>query len=131
MAFINKPKTPVPCFSREKDTLFTPRFSAGEQPGVPVRQAARDGIHQQAQDAAVPALLRPALPGPGDVQRDSDNLPGQEQDAPGLGRVLLRAAAADGEVRGGVSVLHFEMGFRSRCFGVVSCKVTLTRRKMG
>lgn len=81
----------IPYFSEplEIETLFTPWFSAGEQPGVSVRQAARDGVHQQAQDAAVPALLRPALPGPGDVQRDSDDVPGQEQDAPGLGRVLL------------------------------------------
>jgi hypothetical protein len=56
------------------------RVAAGDEPGVPVRQEVRGEVHQQAQDAALRALLRAALPGRGVVQRAAPGVQGPRRE---------------------------------------------------
>lgn len=65
---------------------------AGDEPGVPVREEGRGELHQQAQDAALRALLRAALPGRGGVGRAAARLQGPRRERGGVEAGLLRAA---------------------------------------
>lgn len=64
----------------------------GDKPGVQVRKERRSELHQQAQDAALRPLLRPALPRRGGVRRPEASFQGEGRERRGLEAGLLRAS---------------------------------------
>ena len=55
-------------------------LSAGDKPGVQVRQEGRCKLHQQAENATLRALLRVALPRRGGIKRSEEGFQGERRE---------------------------------------------------